>query len=217
MDIQVQKREIFGKKVRTLRNQGLVPAELYGHKLENVHLSVAEKDLSKTYKEAGESTVINLIFDSKKIPSLIYYIGVNSISGKFSHVDFYAVKMDEKIRTEVTLNFIGESPAVKDGGILVKSMHEIEIEALPADLPAHIDVDLSKLVEIHNSIYVKDLNIGNKVKVLVKPETAVATVIELVKEEVVEKAITVEEVKVEGEEKKKEKEKENEAVKETSK
>ena len=96
-------------------------------------------------------------------------------------------------------------------------MHEIEIEALPADLPAHIDVDLSKLVEIHNSIYVKDLNIGDKVKVLVKPETAVATVIELVKEEVVEKAITVEEVKVEGEEKKKEKEKENEAVKETSK
>ncbi|MBI5401428.1 50S ribosomal protein L25 [Candidatus Wolfebacteria bacterium] len=208
MDIQVQKREIFGKKVKSLRNEGLIPAELYGHKLENVHLSVAEKDLSKTYKEAGESTVINLIFDSKKIPSLIYYIDVNPISGKFSHVDFYAVKMDEKIRTEVPLNFIGESPAVKGGGILVKSMHEIEIEALPADLPNHIDVDLSGLVEIHNTIHVGDLKIGNKIKILVEPETAVATVIEPVKEEVVEKPLTVEEVKVEGEEKKKEKEKE---------
>lgn len=215
MDIQVQKRDIFGKKVKALRNKGLIPAELYGHKLENVHLSVAEKDLSKTYKEAGESTVINLIFGSKKIPSLIYYIGVNPISGKFSHVDFYAVKMDEKIRTEVSLNFIGESPAIKGGGVLVKSMHEIEIEALPADLLAHIDVDLSVLAEIHNSIRVKDLNVGNRVKVFVEPETVVATVIELAKEEIIEKPITVEEVKVEGEEKKKEKEKEkeNEAAK----
>ena len=213
MDIQVQKRDTFGKKVRILRNQGLVPAELYGHKIENVHLAVPVKDFAKIYKEAGESTVINLVLDNKKIPSLIYYVDMDPIANAFSHIDFYAVKMDEKIRTEVPLMFVGESPAVKGGGILVKSMHEIEIEALPGDLPPHFDVDLSKLAEIHNSIYVKDLEISDKVKVLVDLETPVATVIEQAKEEVEAKPVSVEEVKVEGEEKKKEKENEAEPEK----
>lgn len=209
MELQVQKREILGKKVKTLREQGLIPAELYGHKFGNIHLSVPEKDLIKAYKEAGESTIINLAIDGKKIPSLVYYIEVNSINQKFEHVDFYAVKMDEKITTEAPFVFINESPAVKAGGILIKSMKELKVEALPADLPPHIDIDLSKLVNIHDSIYVRDLNLGKAVKIKVEPETVIATILEPVKEEVEVKPITVEEVKVEGEEKKKEKEKES--------
>lgn len=205
MDIQVQKREVFGKQVRFLRNQGLIPGELYGHKVENVHLSIPAKEFGKLYKEAGESTIVNVVLGTKKIPSLIYYVTVNTMSGELNHVDFYAVKMDEKIRTEIPLIFEGDSLAVKDGGVLIKSMKEIEVEALPNDLPAHITVNLADLKSVHDSIYVKDLKVGSKVKLFVEPETVVATVIEQAKEEVVVAPVSVEGVKVEGEEKKKEK------------
>lgn len=204
MDIQAKKREIFGKKAKILRKEGLVPAELYGHKLDNAHLSVLAKEFLKVYKEAGESSVVNLVLENKRVPVLIYDMSANPITGEISNIDFYAVNMNEKIRTSVPLVFVGDSPAVKAGGILVKSIQELEIEALPADLPQHIDVDLSALVEIHNSIHIKNLKIGDKIKSFVDPEAVVATVIEMAKEEEAVKPISVEEVKVEGEEKKKE-------------
>jgi len=203
MELQVQKREIFGKKVKALRKQGFIPAELYGHGVENIHLSVPAKDFLKIFKEAGESTIINLNFENKKLPVLIHDVAVDPINDQIIHIDFYQIKMDEKITTSVPLEFIGEAPAVKEkGGILVKAMQEIEIEALPADLPASIKVNLNDLSEIGKSIYVKDLQVTKGLKILVEPETVVATVIEAAKEEVEEKPITVEEVKVEGEEKK---------------
>lgn len=207
MELQVQKREILGKKVKSLRKDGMIPAELYGHGSENVHLSVSSKDFNKAYKEAGESTVVTLILGKEKISSLIHDTQINSFDQSYSHVDFYAVKMDEKIRTAIPLEFIGESQAVKQGGVLIKSMKEIEVEALPADLIAHLEVDISKLSEIHSSIYVKDLRISSKIKVLVDPENVVATVIEQAAEEVEVPAASVEDVKVEGEEKRKEEDK----------
>jgi len=208
MELIVQKREIFGKKVKALRKQGLIPAELYGHGLENIHLSVPAKDFSKLFKEAGESTIINLNLENKKLPVLIHEVSVDPLSDQIIHIDFYQVKMDEKITTSVPLEFIGEAPAVREKeGILVKAMQEVEVEALPADLPARIEVNLDELSEIGMSIYVKDLKVAKGVEILVEPETVVATVTEPVKEEVEEKPITVEEVKVEAEEKKEEEQK----------
>ena len=216
-ELIVQKREIFGKKVNSLRRESLIPAELYGHDLENIHLSVPAKDFSKLFKEAGESTIINLNLENKKLPVLIHEVSVDPLSDKIIHIDFYQVRMDEKITTSVPLEFIGEAPAVKEKeGILVKAVQEIEVEALPGDLPHNIEVDISQLSDIGMSIHVKDLKIDKKVKVLADPETVVATVTEPAKEEVVEKPITVEEVKVEGEEKKKEEGEEKEVEKETS-
>jgi len=203
MELQVQKREIFGKKVKALRKQGFIPAELYGHGVENIHLSVPAKDFLKIFKEVGESTIINLSLENKKLPVLIHDVAVDPINDQIIHIDFYQIKMDEKITTSVPLKFIGEAPAVREkGGILVKAMQEIEIEALPADLPTSIEVNLNNLSETGKSIYVKDLQVAKGVKILVEPETVVATVIEAAKEEVEEKPITVEEVKVEREEKK---------------
>ncbi|NCO15259.1 50S ribosomal protein L25 [Candidatus Wolfebacteria bacterium CG18_big_fil_WC_8_21_14_2_50_39_7] len=201
MELNVQKREIFGKKVNSLRRENLIPAELYGHGLENIHLSVPAKEFSKLFKEAGESTIINLNLENKKLPVLIHEVSVDPLSDKIIHIDFYQVKMDEKIITSVPLEFIGEAPAVKEKeGILIKAVQEIEVEALPSDLPHNIEVDISQLSDIGMSIHVKDLKIDKKVKVLADLETVVATVTEPAKEEVVEKPITVEEVKVEGEE-----------------
>jgi len=205
MELQVQKREILGKQVKSLREQGLIPAELYGHGLENIHLSVPAKEFSKVFKEAGESTIISLNFESKKVPVLIYEVSVDPLSDKIIHIDFYAVKMDEKITTSIPLEFIGESPAVKEReGTLVKTMQALEIRALPADLPRSFEVKLDAMTEIGMSIHVKDLDIPKGVEILVEPETVIATIVEKAKEEVEEKPITVEEIKVEGEEKKKE-------------
>lgn len=207
MELQVKKREILGKKVKNLRKEGLIPAELYGRNRENVHLSVLAKEFSKLFKEAGESTVIKLkIEDDKEEKTLNVLIGdfqKNSLTNEFSHIDFQEIKMDEKITISVPLEFIGEPPAVKaKGGILVKSMQEIELTAFPANLPRSIKIDLAKILNIGDSIYVKDFNALEGVEFLVDSETVVATVTEPEKEESGEKEITVEDVKVEGEEKK---------------
>ena len=219
MELIVQKREILGKQVESLREQGLIPAELYGHGLENIHLSVPAREFLKVFKEAGESTIIKLKVSAQggsaaggeseklkvgdEINVLIYDIQKNSLTDEISHIDFYAVRMDEKITTSIPLEFIGESPAVKEKeGTLVKAMQALEIRALPADLPRNFEVKLSSLSEIGMSIHVKDLTVPNGVEVLVEPETVIAIVVEKAKEEVEEKPMTVGEVKVEGEEKK---------------
>lgn len=207
MELSVQKRHILGKATKSLRKSGLVPAELYGHNTKNNHLSIVAKDFKKIFKEAGENTVINLLLDKQNFPALIYDVQTDNLTGEFQHVDFYAIKMDEKIKTKIPLEFIGESPAVKQGGVLVKLKKEIEIESLPADLPGAIKVNLEKLAELHSSIYVKDLALPAKIKIFLDPETTIATIIEQTKEEVVAPTANIEDVKVEGEEKKKEKEK----------
>lgn len=223
MKLVVQKREILGKKVKHLKKQGLIPAELYGHGLENFHLSVPRKDFSAIFKEAGESALIKLAVKSgeeikeKEFNVLIHDISKNSFTDEIDHIDFYAVKMDEKIKARVPLIFEGTSPVIKEkGGILIKSMHEIEVEALPAELPHHFQVDIGVLDEIGKSFLIKDLKPAKGVKILFDPETVIATVVEPAKEEEAAAAaapVSVEDVKVEGEEKKKEKEKEEEKEK----
>lgn len=215
MELKVQRRTILGKKTKSLRQQGLIPAELYGRDFENIHLSVSAKDFSRVFKEAGESTIIKLKVESDKGEGE-YNVLINDfqrslLTNEISHIDFYSVRMDEKITATVPLEFINESPAVKEKvGILIKAMHEIEVEALPADLPHHIEVDISGLSDVGMNIRVKDLKVNKGVKLLVEPETAVATVAEMAKEEEVVAPASVEEVKVEGEEKKKEKEEKKE-------
>lgn len=217
MELIVQKREIFGKKVDSLRKEGFIPAELYGRGIENIHISVSAKNFSRIFKEAGESTIIKLVLNeveggNKEFNVLISDFQENPLTNEISHIDFYSVKMDEKIIVKIPLKFINESPAVKEkNGVLIKAMHEIEIEALPADLLHHIEVDISSLSDIGMSIYVKNLKVNKEVKLLVNSETVVATITEMAKEEeIVAEPVNVEEVKVEGEEKKKEKEKEKE-------
>ena len=175
MELTVQKREILGKQLKGLRKQGFIPAEFYGREAENLHLSVLVKEFNKIFKEAGESAIIKLNVDGKKINALIHDVQKNSLSGAVSHIDFYGIKMDEKIRVNIPLLFGGESPAVKEGGVLIKAIHELEIEALPADLPHHIEVDLGKLAVIGDSILVKDLNFSKGVKILINMEKKVFT------------------------------------------
>lgn len=208
MELSVQKREILGTRVKALRKQGFIPAELYGKGLENIHVSVPMKDFRKVYKTAGESTVVTVLLDGKKYPVLINDVSFDRITNEFESADLYQIRMDEKLKVGVPVEFIGLSLAVKEkNGVLVKALQELEVEALPMDLPHDIKADVSKIVEIGQSVYVKDLDIPKGVRVLVDPETVVATVTAKVTEEeelaMQQKAAGgVEEVKVETEEKK---------------
>lgn len=203
MDLTVKPREITGEKVRFLRREGLVPAELYGHGIKNLHLEVAVKDFDKVLKDAGTTTVITLVLNTQKHSALIHDVTRNYVTGAVDHVDFYEVRMDEKLKAHVLIEFIGEAPAIKAyGAVINKSMSEIEVEALPQNLPHSLIVDLSLLAELNQSIYVRDIAIPKGVEVLVDPETAVATATPMAEEEVVEVPVSVADVKVESEEKK---------------
>ncbi len=197
------------KKAKNFIKEGDIPAILYGKDVENISLSVNQKEFEKILKEAGESTIINLIIekDGKKEahPVLIYDIQEHYLTHKPIHIDFYQVKKGQKIKAHIPIEFIGEAPAVKIlGGILVKNLDEIEVEGLPQDLPHIISVDISKLDTLESKISLKDLNISKNIKVFTSPETVVVSIV-LPQEEEVSIPESPTEVKIEGEEKNSEK------------
>ena len=206
MDLSVKTREKFGKQTKALRKEGLIPAELYGHGIKNAHLSVPVKDFAKVFKEAGTSTVVTLVTETDKKPAIIHEVIHDPLSGDVAHIDFYQVRMDKKIKAKVPLEFTGDAPAIKEkGAVLNKSMVEIEVEALPNDLPHKLTIDLSPLDDLNKSVYVKDIIVPKGVKILIGDETAVVTATPPAPEEekvVAEAPIDMSTVKVETEEKK---------------
>lgn len=176
--LDAKTREERGKKLNKGRKSGLIPAVTYGKGSEPQSLWVSALDFGRLIKKYGESVIINLSISGKNgYNVLIHELQQSPVSGNISHIDFYQVKMDEKIETEVELVFIGESPAVKEmGGVLVKSLDKVEISCLPADLPSSIEVDIANIKTFEDHIYVKDLKISKEVEVKDDPETVVALV-----------------------------------------
>ncbi len=213
MELIAEKREIIGKGISAVRNGGFVPAELYGHGMANTHLAVKVVDFRKIFRQAGENTLIDLVLDGKKHPVMIHDVSFDPVSDEPMSIDFYKVRLDEKIKVRVPLSFVGESPAVKDlGGLLVKAMQEIEIESLPGNIPHSIEVSLAPLAAIGTSLHVRDIRFPEGVVAHVDHETVIATVTEKKEEEVLPVAeVTVDSVKVETEEKKAERQAKAEA------
>lgn len=210
IELKVKTRQAVGKELNKLRQEGFVPAVLYGHNTKNQNIQVSARELAKIYSQAGESTLIDLTIDDKAPTKvLIQDTQRDPVKDSFVHVDFYQVNMTEKITTEIELNFIGESKAVKElGGVLVKNTNSIEVKCLPGDLVSKIDVDISVLETFDDAIHVKDLDVSDKIKVLTDIEEIVATVMpprtaeELEKlDEKVEGEEVPEEADAEGEEK----------------
>lgn len=187
-------------KVQELRKNGKVPAVLYGPGVKNVSLEVDMKDFDKVYREAGESSLIGLTVDSKKYSVLIHEIEIDPFSQNVMHVDFYQPKLDEEIEAAIPLIFEGEALAVKDlGGTLVKNIHELEVKALPQNLPHEIRVSLEKLKTFEDTITVNDLQLPENVKAVKAADEIIAMVAQPQKvEEELEKPI---EENVEGVEK----------------
>jgi len=178
ISLTAKTRTSLGHKTAALRARGVVPCVTYGHGIKTASIEVNAKQLERVITKAGSSTLVELDLDGSKKNIVIHDVQHDPVSGAVIHADLYQVRMDEKIKAKVPLNFKGVSRAVKDfGGILVKSVDELEIEALPKDLPHEIVVDLSKLIKLHDSIALKDLDIPAGVNVLVEDkELAVASV-----------------------------------------
>lgn len=210
LELKSEKRTLLGKKVKSLRRDGILPAVVYGGKEGATPIELNRKEFSKVLKAAGETTLVKLFVGEKTKNVLIHDIDRDPTTEEIRHVDFYEVNMEEKITAKVPLVFVGEALAVSDlSGILVKTMQELEIRALPADLPHQIEVDISQLKTFDDNILVRDIKLPKNVETIEHEETSVAVVtpprtekeIEALSGQVEEK---VEEVAVETEEKVKE-------------
>ena len=176
IELSAATRDILGKKVRFLRRQGLTPANLYGHDVKSTALQVDTIQLKHTLAKAGKSSLVALKVDSAKRPKMVIIRDIQRepLTGGLLHIDLFQVKMEERIKIEVSLLFVGEAPAIRDrGGILVQNMNSVEVECLPANMPHNIEVDLSVLQEIDQAVHVKDLSVDEGVTILTDPEQSI--------------------------------------------
>jgi large subunit ribosomal protein L25 len=163
------------EKLALVRGKGLVPGVLYGPKTKNQTVQVDAKEFEKAYKQAGESSLVNLKSQEGVSPVLIREVQKDPLRGRVIHVDFYQPALDEAIEVPVSLAFEGEAPAVKDlGGTLLRNIQEVEVKALPQNLPHEIAVDISVLGTFEDKILVKDLVRDASVEILREPDELVA-------------------------------------------
>lgn len=176
--IQATKRDVLGKKVSSLRREGLVPVVLYGKGKDNMSLSVNKKDFDRAYKMSGGSTIIQVEIDGEKTKNvLIKDVDKSPVSDSILHADFYQVRMSEKITAPIPLSFVGDSKAVIDlGGSLITNKSEVEVECLPGDLPHEIEVDISVLEDFEAVIHLKDIKMPEGVEIKDDIEETVALV-----------------------------------------
>lgn len=174
MELAVEKRDTK-TKAAALRRGGVLPAVIYGRSEESTPISVNRKVFEKLFKEAGESTVITLTGMGGAKEALIHDVAVHPVSGLPLHADFYIIQKGQTVTVSIPLEFEGVSPAVKDhGAILVKVMHELEIECQPKDLPQSIVVDISTLAAIDDKITVGDLHLPKSAIITAGAEEVVA-------------------------------------------
>ncbi|MBI2031587.1 MAG: 50S ribosomal protein L25 [Candidatus Levybacteria bacterium] len=200
--LKVEKRKILGKKVKKLRREGVLPANVYGKDIKSVSVQVAQKEFDKVFKEAGETGLVDLELDSKLLPVLIHNVQSDYL-GNPLHADFFQVNLKEKVKTMVPIVVIGEPKAVTDKvGLLMQIISEVEVEALPEELPENIEVNVEPLATVDEQVTVGDLKTAKDVTVLTDPTQVVVKISELVSKEAeelaAEEAAAAEEAKAEA-------------------
>jgi len=175
--IEAQSREIIGKKVSQLRRQGIVPVTVYGPKETPVNLQVPYRPLQLALMKAGGTNLIEINVDGKTTPVLAREVQRDILRNDIMHVDFFAVDMTAKIRIDVPLHFVGDSSAVATKkGILVTGPTTITIETLPSHLLNSVEIDISSLAEVNDSIHVRDLKLGEEIVVINDPDEMIARI-----------------------------------------
>ncbi len=193
--ISASLRQIVGRKVKQIRLQGQIPAVVYGHGTKTRSITINNHVFFKLFNSAGTSTIISLkVDDASPIKVLIRQPQIDPVTMRILHVDFHQINMKEKIRTEVPLEFVGESPAVVDlDGKLVYSLDALEIECLPDDLVQHIDVDISVLKQFDDAIHVSDIKAPPGIEILNDVELSIVVVQAPISEEQLEAELAEEE------------------------
>jgi len=187
-EITGQDRILVGRKVKNLRKQGLVPGNIFGNKIESKNIQLDTKKFLLLYHKVGESALCYLKVDGEKDPRPVFInqITKNPVTGDLLHVAFHQVDLKQKVTAPVPILLVGEAQAEKDKlGIMVQQIDEIEIEALPADMPENISLDVSSLAVVGAHFSVSDIKLDStKLEIKSDPETIVVQIEGLAKEEV---------------------------------
>lgn len=161
--LKAEKREVFGRKVKSLRRDGILPGNVYGKKEKSLAIQVELREFQKVFDEAGETGLLDLLVGKTSKPVLIDNVQEDPVTSNFLHVDFRQVDLKEKITAEVPIEIVGEPPAEKQGlGTLVQHIDEVEVEALPMDFPDKFEIDVTKLEDVGMALFVKDLTYDKK-------------------------------------------------------
>lgn len=189
--LKAEDRKISGRKVKTLRSAGILPGNVSGKKIKSKAVQVDLKQFVSLHKEVGETGLFELELGSESLPVLIHSLQFNPKTDELIHVDFLQVDLKVKVNAEVPVVLIGESPVSKSGiGTIVQQLNDVEVEALPADLPEKFEVNIEALSEVDQAIYVKDIKIDRSIVVIITDENAIVVKVEPPqKEEVVETPI----------------------------
>jgi len=187
-------RSILGKKTRFLRRQGITPTHLFGHNLSSLALQCDTAKLQRIIAQAGMTRLISLGIEGDKQPKTVFIreIQRDALTDQLLHVDFYQVRKTEKIKVDVPIVLVGEAPAMKEKGRnLMHGVTSLSIECLPDKLPPQIEVDLSHLEEVGQTIYVRDIALSPDITVMTDPDQLVVKVSEVrvEVEEVVEEVV----------------------------
>jgi large subunit ribosomal protein L25 len=199
IELKVANREILGKKVKHLRRQGITPVHVFGHGIESLALQCDTKELERVLSQAGQTRLVNLKLAKEKKPRTVVVREFDRDwrRGQLVHVDFYQVRMEEKLRLEIPVVLIGEAPALKSKtNMLDHELGTLTVECLPAKIPNSFEVDISSLAELDQAIRVKDITLDKDISVLNNPDLVVAKIslrpVEKVEEKVVEEAVAAE-------------------------
>ena len=196
LKLKAMKRDVFGKKTRFLRRQGIVPAHLFGHSLESLALQCDSNELRKIVSHAGTTRLVSLSVEGEKEAKNVFLreIQRDTLSRELLHVDFYQIRKGEKMTMEVPIVLVGEAPAMKaKGRILSHGINVLSIECLPEKVPPQIEVDISVLAELEDSLFVKDIVLDPEIEVQNDPEQLVVKVSEIIVKIEEEKPVVAEE------------------------
>ncbi|HRN96501.1 MAG TPA: 50S ribosomal protein L25 [Candidatus Levybacteria bacterium] len=182
--LSVEKRTIFGKQLKKLRREGILPANVYGKNIQSTAVQLPFKDFMAVYSKAGSTGLIDLTLDKDTYPVLVHNIAIHTLTRDPIHADFFIVNLKEKITANIPVVAEGEPTAVTDKtGMLLQLLNEVEIEALPSDLPESIVVDVTSLAAVGDQMTVESLKAPKGVTILNEAGQAVFRIDELVSEE----------------------------------
>ena len=177
LTLTAQERIVTGKKVKKLRREGLVPAVVYERGSPSDNIMVPYMPLAKAWHSAGKHHVIQLSYGNKNRPTLIQHMTLDSVKGTIAHVTFHAIKMNEKVETEVPVHLIGNSPAAQKGLIVHQNLEAVMVKGLPGDIPDALELDVSGISEPEDDLKVSALTIPGNIELITDPEHMLVSVI----------------------------------------
>lgn len=170
-----ERNELSKSHTKRIRNNGFIPAIVYGNKKEPINVAVNSIDLLKTVRDEGKNAIISLDIDGKSTDVMLHDYQIEPLKDQIIHADFYIVNMSQKMDVSVPIHLEGEAQGSKDGGVLQQPLYELAVRAKPADIPEEILIDVSKL-EIGDTIMVSDLKEGKQYEILEDEDTTIVTI-----------------------------------------